>query len=538
MCRIPAVLLALALAMPAAAAFSFLSRTAEQLALAYALPAAAADESGAEARARVIAPFVDGRTISVVHVDLSRIDADTLLNWAVEVGQLEKEEIEGPKRLVSGWRTDFTKAGGKEFYVVVSPTDLPMELPLVVVPLAAGADEDSVRRSLNRVKVFQQFRFEKSNHALIGGSDSARKRLRDAGPAPRPELARAFSRAGDTTVQVLLLPTTDTRRVIDELLPTLPPEAGGGSTRPLTHGLLWAALGVDLPPKLSVRLTIQSPDAQAARALKDFLERPVKALAAQREVRSFLPGIDRLAEAFSPQIEGDQLTLTGKDKELMAFMQTAVRRINQAAHRRAGEESLRRLANAMHNYADAFKTRKAYRLPAVANFDKQGKPLLSWRVHLLPFLGHEKLYKEFHLDEPWDSPHNRGLLARIPDAYQGPNRKLNEEGKTIFLLPVGKDAAFKDGPEGPNIPSDFPDGTSNTILIVEADDAHAVPWTKPGDLRFDREHPRRGLGDHFGDVFLAALADGSVHLIAAGISKTTLQNAFSPADGQPLGPDW
>ncbi|MGH7223752.1 MAG: hypothetical protein ACRELF_11025, partial [Gemmataceae bacterium] len=118
------------------------------------------------------------------------------------------------------------------------------------------------------------------------------------------------------------------------------------------------------------------------------------------------------------------------------------------------------------------------------------------------------------------------------------NLKLNGEGKTIYLLPVGKDAAFKEGPEGPRMPADFRDGTSNTILIVEADDAHAVPWTKPEDLKLDPQHPERGLGGHFHGGFLVAIADGSVRFVSKTISKRTLRYAFAPADGQVLGPDW
>jgi|SRR5579884_1234915 len=506
--------------------------SAVMLTLALTLPATAADSFDAEVRARTVAPFVDGQTVGVAHIDLSRIDAEAMLDWAVEVGQLEKNEIEGPRQALRGWLADFTKAGGKDLYVIISLADLPTE-PLVVVPLAAGTDAEAVRRVLGSVKFFEQLHFEKFEQALIGG-EIARKRLRDAKPAARPEVAKAFAAAGDTTAQLLLLPTPDTRRVLSELIPALPPEAGGGSTRPLTHGLLWAAVGVDLPPKLSARLTIQSPDADSARALKDFLARHIMTVAGLREVRGFLPGIDRLAESFTPRVEEDRLTLSGKDKELMAFMQTVVRRSNEAMHRSAAENRLKQLTLAMINAADAARGR----MLAVANFDKQGKPLLSWRVHLLPFLGQEKLYKEFHLDEPWDSPHNKKLLARMPAVYQGPSRKLNGEGKTIYLLPVGKDVAFTGGPEGRLFPKDFPDGTSNTILIVEADDAHAVPWTKPEDLKIDLENPHQGLGGHFGEVFAVALADGSVRLVAKGVSKETLKFAFTIAGGDILGSDW
>ncbi|HEY7326728.1 MAG TPA: DUF1559 domain-containing protein [Gemmataceae bacterium] len=537
MCRISAVLLALALAVPAVAAFSFMSRTAEQLVFAFGPPAAVADTFDAEARARAVLPFIDSNTVIVAHMDLTRIDADNLLDWAIEVAQLDKEEIEGPRRAVRGWLADFTKAGGKDFFVIVSLTAILVEPPIVVVPLKAGTDAAAVRAVLNRIKPLQQLRFEKADQALIGGSETVRKLLRIAKPA-REDLAKAFASAGDTTTQVLLLPTPDTRRVLSELMPKLPEVAGGGSTQPITDGLRWAALGVDLPPKLSVKLTIQSPDDKTALGLQFLLRRILLALSELPEVREFLPDSGSLAQIFTLQTDGARLTLSGKDKELMDLMQKSVRRAYQAVHLRAVEENLRQLTIAMHNYADAFRVRNVSRLPSVASFDKQGKPLLSWRVHLLPFVGEQTLYKQFHLDEPWDSPHNKNLLARMPDVYRGPKRKLNEEGKTIFLLPVGKDAAFKEGPEGPRMPTDFADGTSNTILIVESDDAHTVPWTKPEDLSFDREHPERGLGGHFPNGFLVALADSSVRIVRKNISKATLQAAFTPAGGEVLGLDW
>ncbi len=503
-------------------------------ALSLALPAAAADKFDAEARARTIAPFIDEQTVLVAHLDLTRIDADALSDWAGEVGGLEKKEVEEFRRGLRGALSAFALAGGKEIYVIFSLADLPPGPPLVIVPLAAGAK--AVHAVLDNVLDFEHSAFETFtvDHAFLAGSAEARKRIRGGKPAARPELAKAFAAAGDTTAQLLLLPTPDTRRVIDELLPALPPQLGGGSTRPLTHGLLWAAAGVELPPKPSLRLRIQSPNADSAGALRDLLPRLLKAVAELREVREFLPGIGRLPEALDLQVEENQLTLSTKDKELKALLPTLVRRTQQTAQHRATENKLKQQVLAMINYADSQKSR----LPAVANFDKQGKPLLSWRVHLLPFLNQQELYRQFHLDEPWDSPHNKTLLAKMPDVFHGPNRKLNGEGKTIFLVPVGKNVAFTGGPERRRFPADFTDGTSNTIFIVEAGDAHAVPWTKPEDLKIDREHPERGLGGHFHGGFLVAIADGSVHFIKKTISKETLRAAFTPAGGEVLGPDW
>lgn len=205
----------------------------------------------------------------------------------------------------------------------------------------------------------------------------------------------------------------------------------------------------------------------------------------------------------------------------------------QKAARQRSAKNLRDLMKGLHSYHDANE-----HFPPAAIYDKSGKPLLSWRVLLLPYIDQNDLFARFHLDEPWDSTHNKTLLAKMPNVYHGPNRKLNQEGKTIFLLPVGKNAAFKDGQQGPRFPADFTDGTSNTIFIVEADDGRAVPWTKPEDLKIDPAHPERGLGGHFPQGFLAALADGSARLISKTISKATLRNAFDPNDGRPLGRDW
>ena len=114
---------------------------------------------------------------------------------------------------------------------------------------------------------------------------------------------------------------------------------------------------------------------------------------------------------------------------------------------------------------------------------------MSWRVHILPFIDHNSLFKQFHLDEPWDSPHNRTLIDKMPSIYRMPMSKT-EKGRTNYLLPVGGGAAFE--ADKPTTFKDITDGTSNTIMTVEVDDEHAVIWTKPEDLQFDPNDPIEG----------------------------------------------
>jgi len=206
----------------------------------------------------------------------------------------------------------------------------------------------------------------------------------------------------------------------------------------------------------------------------------------------------------------------------------ALLKAREAARRTQSMNNLKQLAVAMHNYA-AMRNE----FPAPANYDKQGKPLLSWRVHLLPFLEGEALYKKFKLDEPWDSPHNKKLIAEMPAVFKSPGSKLKDPGMTNYVLPVGKDTAFH-GQKGVRAAS-ITDGFSNTLMILEVADSHAVVWTKPEDLNYDPNKPLTGLDGPYSTGFLAALFDGSVRVIQRDIDEKVLRALFTPAGGERIG---
>jgi hypothetical protein len=209
----------------------------------------------------------------------------------------------------------------------------------------------------------------------------------------------------------------------------------------------------------------------------------------------------------------------------------AVQRVRDAAARAQASNNLKQIALAMHNYASTFDGR----LPAQATFDKNGKPLLSWRVTILPYIDEQNLYNQFHLDEPWDSEHNKKLLAKMPKIYASPqDDKAMKAHTTYYQGFVGK-GAFFEGKKGLRMPQDFPDGTSNTFMIVEA--SKAVPWTKPEDIPYDPAKPLPKLGLPGAAGFLASLCDGSVRFCVK-ISEKTLRLVIERNDGMPIPADF
>jgi len=124
------------------------------------------------------------------------------------------------------------------------------------------------------------------------------------------------------------------------------------------------------------------------------------------------------------------------------------------------------------------------------------------------------------------------------------NPQPQKEGHTYLQLVTGPGTAFPT-PTSVAAFKAFWDGTSNTILIVEA--SESVPWTKPADFHIDVSNNEgfskgpsiTGLGSFSPHRFYAGMADGTVRRFdLRRVSSETLRSAFNPSDGQPLGSDF
>jgi RNA polymerase sigma factor (sigma-70 family) len=214
-------------------------------------------------------------------------------------------------------------------------------------------------------------------------------------------------------------------------------------------------------------------------------------------------------------------------------------------HRIDSSNNLKQIALAFHSYHDANGA-----FPRDIT-DDEGRPLLSWRVAILPYIDEGDLYKQFNRDEAWDSPHNRKLLSKMPALYRlrtdsdivpnplagddGPDPRdperidLSDPQRTYYQGFAGKRAMFEQG--APRRLGDITDGTSNTILIVEA--ANAVPWSKPQDLLYSAQKAIPALGV-FPEVIHAVFADGMVHKVRRDFDQKEMRKAIVINDGQEI----
>jgi prepilin-type processing-associated H-X9-DG protein len=359
---------------------------------------------------------------------------------------------------------------------------------------------------------------------VIAGTRTSLENLKNFRSGEMPALANALAATQESHFQVVVALPEILKKAHLEIMPKLPKELGGGATSVVTEGVVWAGLSIEIGDTLSAKVIVQSADAKTAKDLAKLIDHALASAAEQPAIKGIVPEIAKITTLFKPRVEGDRLTVTLRDQDLLPIARPVLAKIQAAATATASQNNLKQLALAMHSYHDVYKN-----FPARASFDKDGNPLLSWRVLVLPFVGEAQLFKRFHQDEPWDSAHNKKLIAEMPQLYCPPYLK-REEGKTTYLVPVGPKTIFE-GQKGMLI-KNITDGTSNTIMIVEANESRAVFWTQPEDYQVNPKDPSAGLFRDGSNRTNAAFADGAVRSFDRKLPAKTWRALFTANGGE------
>jgi hypothetical protein len=167
--------------------------------------------------------------------------------------------------------------------------------------------------------------------------------------------------------------------------------------------------------------------------------------------------------------------------------------------------------------------------------DQSGRPLHSWRVLILPYLGYQNIYDAYHFDEPWDGPNNRKLHGLMLEVFRCPSEGGNSSD-TSYVAIVGPQTAW---PGPTSAPNTFPDGEGRTLLVVETRDSD-IHWMEPRDITVEqlvgRVNPQTGSGSsssHPGTVWVS-FADHCCRELPKRLTSEQLRALLTIDGGEPI----
>jgi len=534
--------------------------------------------------AEQIAPFISDKTIAVGHVNLKAVDFGQLrqltldgAEFYVKMQQFEQESIddvlgEAEKLLdaklpmVAAIYESFLQESGLSDVYFVSYYDLLEQMPTAIIISTQGMtnaqlaflEEKIVDENLSpfvlKGRAFwiaplgDSYQLDKGDLAAYFAAIK---------PVKVPEFDEAFAGTDSALVRLAIVVPDNVTKILTEAgVPMLPIPQVGSLLYLLNDHTRWASVVIDLKTP-DIRATIQMSSNESAvevrETLIDLIDMSVAGMAMQMEQQEEMAEFSPLVSAYMrglfrtllPDVDGDKLiyvtsgengtaAAVGVGGIAVALLLPAVQAAREAARRMQCSNNMKQLGLAMHNYHDVNKT-----FPPAYTVDKNGKPLHSWRVLLLPYLEQTALYEQIRLDEPWDSEYNSQFHDVVIPTFQCLSNHYAMPGANCcYTAVIGENTVFT-GSKGINLGA-ITDGTSNTIMFAECQTPFC--WMDPTqDLKLEDileqggiNQDYEGLGSYHTGGINATFCDGSVQFLSQTIDLETLINLFIRNDGNAL----
>lgn len=276
---------------------------------------------------RQLSPCIDQHTLAILQIDVTRIDIDALCDTIVKTVRQSKGTTFSPqdetdllniKEEPKQWQSKFIAAGGKTLcatWNTANPLDLLVAVP--VTPKADGSTLGTLLSELSEGLTDGDFKQVQKDDLILLGEPRTLDNWRQIQAAGRPELRQATRHAGSGAIQLFLIPDTDTRRVIEALLPAVTEQRLVPEKNAIVRGFQWAALTVDLPPHPSLRLHIESADADSASALRDTLIEGYKIVAQLPQLHHVGKQLQEALDSLTPAVKDGSLELAlDKDQSM------------------------------------------------------------------------------------------------------------------------------------------------------------------------------------------------------------------------------
>ncbi|MEZ6141382.1 MAG: DUF1559 domain-containing protein [Zavarzinella sp.] len=485
-----------------------------------------------------VAKFIDANTVLVGRIQPASLDMQPIIDLVIETDKTVSNEAKDVSKSWKEMQAAFTKAGGKDVWLLYRTTDFPNNPVILITGNGTPFDTKMLERLSEGANPFRDWaqKIDIHNGVALIGNPTALDATKSIKSAARSDLTSAFEALPEGQVSVVVSLPQVARDIIQDSVPEIPTEIGGGKIELFTKNLQSIGLSLNVGKRSTATCQIQCEDNKGAMEMLKWLS--------DLEVSKLVGAGDEPMRAWLAkyiQLFVTKTKVEVKDARISAIISfdAAIPLVvdflkTQPATRTVSANNMKQIGLAIHNYADTHG-----HFPCDI-CDENGKPLLSWRVAILPYIEQEVLYRQFRLNEPWDSEHNIRLSEVVVKVFSPKSLGRDQIRQTNYLMPTGKGLAGEiikeeilDKNRKPTGKfkyrgqkfTDFHDGTSNTVILVEADPKKAVIWTKPGDLVIDPANPVQHLQKPYDTGFLSLLGDGSVHFF---LSKCTIRKKFYP----------
>lgn len=257
--------------------------------------------------ARLLAPCIAEDTLAVVRIDVGPIDMDAIARMAVDTAsgamdasQTEKVEDIVQRLVQTGKQhlAQFAAAGGERLYIVCNLSDL-----LLVVPATTRLDESAMKSWLDGL-AGGSLAYVRKDGLLIAAPAWAIERRKAQPASHRAELRQATAKGTKAPVEVYLIPSADSRRVLEAMLPTMLGPGFDLRSGALVQGLQWATISLDPPPAGTLQMHIESADAASAAAIRDVVAAALMQLTEVPTLKQAYPNLDTAVKLLTPQVVG------------------------------------------------------------------------------------------------------------------------------------------------------------------------------------------------------------------------------------------
>ena len=358
--------------------------------------------------------------------------------------------------------------------------------------------------------------------------------VKDTKKTKRTDIVQGFDAMGSLPFGAMLFPSKDNPLDLGKIFPSLKKAKGKeGEASGILNGLKLVTLGIYLDP-WRIEMVIQTENSELANDVQKSILKAIQSIPDLVQAQVEEVGKDPVFKALaamvkSVSIKDDKVTIVITDFD--PYFEIAARINEQNQAKAAAALSMNKVKNIATALLAYHKDKGKF--PPAATLSKEGKPLLSWRVQILPYLGHNFLYKQFRQNEPWDSEHNKKFIRRIPPSFRETQDDLNK-GTTPFQAPVGIATLFNPGGTGTNS-IQIINELSNTIMLVKVPEDKTAIWTKPEDWEIDISLPAKDLLKGFTNAIVFACADGEVKAIPLKEAEEKIKSMLV-IDGKPKTP--